>query len=74
MASNHPFTETCKPEYLDALNKLLAAKQATVFSATYCGYCNKAKGLLKRSKVDYDEIMIDELRPQDQEELSNCLY
>jgi glutaredoxin 3 len=45
-----------------------------VFSTTYCGYCTKAKKLLKQQEVPYQEIMIDELVAQDAEALSDCLY
>jgi glutaredoxin 3 len=52
----------------------MARTDALVFSTTYCGYCTKAKKLLKQNEVPYDEIMIDELVSQDAEDLSNCLF
>ena len=72
--STSPFTDTCKQEYLVSLQKLMSAKQATVFSTTYCGYCTKAKKLLKQHDVEYNEVMLDEIAQGDAYEVSNCIY
>lgn len=69
-----PFSSTCSLKFLEGLQKLMAKKQATVFSTTYCGYCTKAKKLLTQNEVDYSEIMLDEMHPGDAEELVNCIY
>lgn len=34
-------------------------KKVVIYSKVVCPYCVKAKFLLKRKKVQYDEIMVD---------------
>lgn len=63
------FNTLCKAEYLERLEKLMTDKQATVFSTTYCGYCTKAKKLLSTNQVEYNEIMLDEMQPDQAQEL-----
>ena len=55
------FSPVCKPAFAKRLSEILHEKQATVFSTTYCPYCNKAKALLQKNEVGYNEIMLDEL-------------
>lgn len=68
------FTAVCKPAYSKRLSELISEKQATVFSTTYCPYCTKAKKLLDKNNVGYNEIMLDEISGQDQMEVANCIY
>lgn len=64
----------CKEEYAEALRQKLMEKTALVVSATYCGYCNKAKSLLNRNNIEHNEIVLDKLEAIDQMELANCIY
>ena len=64
----------CKDEYAQALKQKMAEKTALVISTTYCGYCNKAKSLLGRYNIEHSEIVLDNLNPNDQMEISNCIY
>ncbi len=43
-----------------------------IYTKDYCGYCNRAKGLLKIKQVNYKEIDIthDEKKVQEMQELS----
>jgi glutaredoxin len=50
---------------LERLQQIFAEKPATVVSTTYCPYCTKAKKLLEQNKVEYKEIMLDEIYGQD---------
>ncbi len=52
----------------------MAEKVGLVISTTYCSYCNKAKNLLDRSNIDHQEIVLDNLEPNDQIEIANCIY
>lgn len=65
MATRDQFSNDCDPKYLEKLQQLIGAKQATVFSTTYCPYCTKAKNLLQKHLIDYNEIMLDEMLAQD---------
>ena len=51
----------CKEEYASALRTKMAEKVGLIISTTYCSYCNKAKNLLDRSNIDYQEIVLDTL-------------
>ena len=55
------FSAMCKPAYSKRLTEIITEKQATVFSTTYCPYCTKAKKLLDKNSVAYNEIMLDEI-------------
>lgn len=68
------FSSICKPAYSARLAEIIAEKQATVFSTTYCPYCNKAKKLLDKNGVGYTELMLDEISGVDQMEVANCIY
>lgn len=41
-----------------------------IYSADWCGYCQKAKQLLKETKVTFNEINIDE-NPEERETLKS---
>ena len=45
------FSAICKPAYAARLTEIIAERQATVFSTTYCPYCTKAKKLLDKNDV-----------------------
>ena len=64
----------CKEEYAQALRQKMAERTALVISTTYCGYCNKAKSLLEKYQIPTNEIVLDTLNPNDQMEISNCVY
>ncbi|CDW87952.1 glutaredoxin 3 [Stylonychia lemnae] len=64
----------CKEEYAQRLREMIAEKTAFVVSTTYCSYCNKAKSLLDRNKIEHSEILLDTLNANDQMEISNCIY
>lgn len=34
--------------------------KVTIYSKTYCPYCDRAKSLLKGKNIPYDEIMLDD--------------
>lgn len=40
----------------------------TIYTSFYCTYCSRAKSLLERKQVDYEEIKLDE-DPEKREEL-----
>ena len=68
------FSSICKPAFAKRLTEIISEKQATVFSTTYCPYCTKAKKLLDKNQVSYNEIMLDEISGTDQMEVANCIY
>ena len=68
------FSAICKPAYAKRLTEIISEKQATVFSAGFCPYCNKAKKLLEKNQVEYKEVMLDEISGVDQMEVANCIY
>jgi len=37
-----------------------SAAKVTIYSKTYCPYCDRAKALFKSKGVVYDEIMLDD--------------
>ena len=55
----------CKDEYAEKLKNFVTSKPAFVVSTTYCPYCNKAKSLLKSQGIEHNEMMLDELNPND---------
>ena len=73
-AASSLFSAICKPAYSARLAEIIAEKQATVFSTTYCPYCTKAKKLLDKNSVEYTEVMLDEISGADQMEVANCIY
>jgi glutaredoxin 3 len=34
-------------------------RKVTIYTTTYCGYCRRAKALLNRLSIPYDEINVD---------------
>lgn len=38
----------------------MSTPEVTVYSTTHCGYCERAKALLKARNVAYTEIRVDE--------------
>lgn len=64
----------CKEEYANQLKKMMEEKPALVISTTYCGYCNKAKSLLNRYSIEYQEMVLDTMNPNDSMEIANCVY
>lgn len=44
----------------------------TIYTSFYCTYCRRAKRLLERKQVDYEEIRLDE-DPEKREELVESL-
>ena len=51
----------CKPHMKEKLTALVQSNPATVISATFCPYCTKAKRVLDTAKVEYKELMLDEI-------------
>jgi len=49
-------------------------KPALVISTTYCPYCNKAKSLLNKYKIEHTEFVLDSMNPNDSMEIANCVY
>jgi glutaredoxin 3 len=37
----------------------MAAPKVTVYTTSYCPYCVRAKALLKRKGVDFEEVAVD---------------
>jgi glutaredoxin 3 len=37
-----------------------AARQVVMYSTSWCGFCERARGLLRRKGVAFDEIKLDE--------------
>ena len=68
------FSTICKPAYAKRLTEIIKEKQAAVFSTGYCPYCTKAKKLLDKNDVAYNEVMLDEISGLDQMEVANCIY
>ncbi len=64
----------CKEEYKEMLAKKMEEKPALVISTTYCPYCNKAKSLLNRYGIGHNEMMLDDMNPNDSIEIANCVY
>ena len=56
------------------MNKRLENKRALVISTTVCPACHKAKNLLDRNNVEYNEITLDLLSQEDSMEVGNCVY
>lgn len=56
------------------MTEIISEKQATVFSTGFCPYCTKAKKLMDKNKVEYSEVMLDEISGIDQMEVANCIY
>ena len=54
--------------------RIFNSKPATVISTTYCTYCTKAKRVLDKSEVPYNEVLLDKLKREDQVEVANCIY
>ena len=69
-----PFSDICRDEYRQILQKRLGETRALVISTTVCPACTKAKSLLDRNNVDYREISLDLLNQQDGMEVGNCVY
>ena len=44
----------------------------TIYTGSYCTYCKRAKSLLERKQLDYEEIRLDEA-PEKREELTRSL-
>lgn len=44
----------------------------TIYTSFYCTYCSRAKSLLERKQVDYEEIRLDE-DPEKRDELVESL-
>ena len=44
----------------------------TIYTSAYCTYCRRAKRLLDRKQVDYEEVRLDE-DPEKREELVESL-
>jgi glutaredoxin 3 len=38
----------------------MPAPKVTVYTTTYCPYCVRAKALLKRKGVDFEEVAVDD--------------
>ncbi len=64
----------CKQEYADKLKKMMEEKPALVISTTYCPYCNKAKSLLNRYNIGTQELVLDNMNPNESMEIANCVY
>ena len=52
----------------------MAENTTTVFSSSYCPYCPKAKELLTKNNVGFTEVILDQLNPNDQMEIANCIF
>lgn len=37
-----------------------AARQVVMYSTSWCGFCERARGLLRRKGIAFDEIKLDE--------------
>lgn len=34
-------------------------RKVTIYTTTYCGYCKKAKSILERLQIPYDEVNVE---------------
>ena len=68
------FSDICKEQYREILEKRLEENRALVISTSVCPACTKAKNILDRNEVQYREIKLDLLNQQDGTEVGNCVY
>lgn len=50
-------------------------KKVTIYTTSYCPYCNRAKDLLKKKKVTFEEIDVsnDAQKRDELEEKTGCM-
>mmetsp|Transcript_29401 Transcript_29401/g.44446 ORF Transcript_29401/g.44446 Transcript_29401/m.44446 type:complete len:112 (+) Transcript_29401:5663-5998(+) len=73
-ASDTVFSSICPDEYKQALQSRLEKTRALVISTSVCPACTRAKNLLERNNIDFTEVVLDRIRPEDADGVSKCVF
>ena len=68
------FSEKCHPKYKQLLKEKIESTESLMISSTYCPYCTKAKKILDKNDVKYDEINMDKYMKGDVDAISECVW